>query len=454
MPRNITVTFDDGTSHVYQNAPDNITPADVQARAQKDFGKSVTALDGGNRASQSAPDVPKWGQENPNLYGLYGAGRALLKTGIEAGAQALGAGLGAASPVPGGSLIGSGVGYAGGKKAANALVSAMDTAVGNPTEQDTSSNTGNFLSGAAMQGAGNLLAKGIAAAVPKSVVNKLYSSALKLPTTMPQAERSAAIATGLNEGAVPTESVGSLGKWLGMKGHEQIVGKINELDDAVSNIISNAAQSGDTVSSKQVANGLQSLIDKGKRISKADPTFLDAIQKVRDEFLAGPDSIPVNVAQEMKRHIYKVYQDYYGAPDAIGAYIQGKKAIASGIKQALEEKFPQIGALNMEEGRLLNFLDPFNRAVGRIANRDVVGLGLQVAPMTGEALSGGTGAARMAAAAKILDLPSVKARIAVLLNNAQQTAPNALRQAAGRALPTATIGTSNYLDDQNNSLAQ
>lgn len=52
MPRNITVTFGDGSTHVYQNAPDTITPSDVQARAQQDFGKPVTGIDGGNKQSQ------------------------------------------------------------------------------------------------------------------------------------------------------------------------------------------------------------------------------------------------------------------------------------------------------------------------------------------------------------------------------------------------------------------
>lgn len=47
MPRNITVTLADGTQHVYANAPDNLTPDQVSARAQSDFGQSVTALDGG-----------------------------------------------------------------------------------------------------------------------------------------------------------------------------------------------------------------------------------------------------------------------------------------------------------------------------------------------------------------------------------------------------------------------
>jgi len=53
MARNITVTFDDGTSHVYKNAPDNLTPDMVQARAQQDFGKAVKSLDGGRAAAPS-----------------------------------------------------------------------------------------------------------------------------------------------------------------------------------------------------------------------------------------------------------------------------------------------------------------------------------------------------------------------------------------------------------------
>lgn len=58
MPRNITVTLADGTKHVYQNAPDNITPDQVSARAQKDFGQSVTALDGGKKPAPAPPAKP------------------------------------------------------------------------------------------------------------------------------------------------------------------------------------------------------------------------------------------------------------------------------------------------------------------------------------------------------------------------------------------------------------
>ena len=48
MPRNITITFDDGTTHVYQNAPDDLTPQAVYDRAAQEFtGKKIVNLDGG-----------------------------------------------------------------------------------------------------------------------------------------------------------------------------------------------------------------------------------------------------------------------------------------------------------------------------------------------------------------------------------------------------------------------
>ena len=57
MPRNITITFEDGTSHTYQNAPDNVTPQQVSQRAQSEFGKRVKTLDGG-RAARPVAQAP------------------------------------------------------------------------------------------------------------------------------------------------------------------------------------------------------------------------------------------------------------------------------------------------------------------------------------------------------------------------------------------------------------
>lgn len=57
MPRNITITFDDGTKHVYKNAPDDATPRSVYDRAAKEFsGKKIVNVDGGRSGAAAQPD--------------------------------------------------------------------------------------------------------------------------------------------------------------------------------------------------------------------------------------------------------------------------------------------------------------------------------------------------------------------------------------------------------------
>lgn len=92
MARNVTVTFGDGSTHVYQNAPDDVTPELIQARAEKDFGKTVSALDGGRK--QQEP-VPKTAEEDvKDVLGLSSTsaqrGKNLL-AGMVRGAGSIGA---------------------------------------------------------------------------------------------------------------------------------------------------------------------------------------------------------------------------------------------------------------------------------------------------------------------------------------------------------------------------
>jgi hypothetical protein len=77
MPRDITVTFDDGSNHVYKNAPDDATPEQVAARASQEFGKAVKALDGGKGIS--SPSVSdRLGAVGDAIVGTAkGAGKSL-----------------------------------------------------------------------------------------------------------------------------------------------------------------------------------------------------------------------------------------------------------------------------------------------------------------------------------------------------------------------------------------
>lgn len=88
MPRDITVTFGDGSTHVYKGAPDDVTPDAVQARAEKEFGKSVSALDGGRPTPSAQPRGTVFA-EQPGMLESIGAavGRGVGEIGL--GAQKL-----------------------------------------------------------------------------------------------------------------------------------------------------------------------------------------------------------------------------------------------------------------------------------------------------------------------------------------------------------------------------
>jgi hypothetical protein len=97
MARDITITFADGTTHVYAKTPDSVTPEMVQSRAHKDFGKPVAGIDGGKKteapqAKTSLVDDLKQGAGDLAAGAVRGAGSigATLLTPIDAAARALG----------------------------------------------------------------------------------------------------------------------------------------------------------------------------------------------------------------------------------------------------------------------------------------------------------------------------------------------------------------------------
>lgn len=74
-PRNITVTFADGTSNLYQNVPENVTPDMAQLRAEKDFpDRKVSGIDGGRPPATAAPAAAPPKQKGALDRGLSYAG--------------------------------------------------------------------------------------------------------------------------------------------------------------------------------------------------------------------------------------------------------------------------------------------------------------------------------------------------------------------------------------------
>lgn len=67
MPRNVTITFDNKTSHVYRNVPDNVTPDQIEQRAQKEYPSlRLVSISGGKKAAPPAPSEPTFMQDAGN----------------------------------------------------------------------------------------------------------------------------------------------------------------------------------------------------------------------------------------------------------------------------------------------------------------------------------------------------------------------------------------------------
>lgn len=65
--RNVTITFDDGSNHNYQNVPKSVTPEQIEERASKEFsGKKIKNISGGS-TSTAVDTTPSEGGSNLTL---------------------------------------------------------------------------------------------------------------------------------------------------------------------------------------------------------------------------------------------------------------------------------------------------------------------------------------------------------------------------------------------------
>jgi hypothetical protein len=380
-------------------------------------------------------DVPKWGAENPNLFGLYGAARSLVRPVVETAGAVGGATLGALTPVPGATLAGSGGGYAGSKRVA-------DYILGDQSNNTATGIAGDVALGALLQGAGNVVGKGVGKLIPESWKNGIYLSGMKpslgMRTAMTPAEQKTFAETGRRMGAVPSDTVGAVQSKMGFQGDEQLRGNLDELASQVKGIIQGFDASGKTVKAADVVTRLDDLLAYGDTVAPVDPEFKLAIETVKKELLAGPADIPAGQAQVMKQHIYKTFKNSYNTPKYDEAVVQGKKQVARGLKEELQNLDPTNTLLrdtNAAEGDLITFLNPYERAVSRIARKDFIPLSLSNATSVGGLKT---------AAAKMLDGSAIKTRAAILMS--QPTGPT--REALGNYTPEMAIALKNYLDSR------
>lgn len=120
-------------------------------------------------------------------------------------------------------------------------------------------------------------------------------------------------------------------------------------------------------------------------------------------------------AQAMKEGTYRVLRGKYGEQGS--AAVEAQKALARGLKEEISNQFPEINKLNADESRLLDLQPILERAVNRISNHQLVGIGTPIAGTAVKAVTGSGSAGMVASALKaVLDNPAVKSRLAIAVS--------------------------------------
>jgi hypothetical protein len=251
------------------------------------------------------------------------------------------------------------------------------------------------------------------AAMPARLIGKtgaperMYTSALKPSTRLGMEDRHALVNTGLREG-IPVSETGS----------EKLGAKMDTINAEIKNRISDAALHGDTIDPRAVAS----------RVDQLRPTFanqvnpmsdLDALRASKDEFLNGPGAgpIPVDLAQDIKQGTYRQVKKSYG--QLSNAQTEAQKALARGIKEEIAAKYPEVAGLNATDSGLIRLDGAIDKAVARIQNHQIFGIGTPLAGAGAKAMTGSSGVAMVAGAARgMLDNPMIKSQLAIVLRRA------------------------------------
>jgi len=244
-----------------------------------------------------------------------------------------------------------------------------------------------------------------------SLPQRMYQSALKPSTTLSTGDVGNIVQTGL-ENKIPVSADGAA----------KLDGLISDLSDSVKSQIQGGAKQGVTVDPQAIAQRADQL--KTRFANQVAPnTDLAAIDTTKNEFLQNnPNPIPADLAQTMKQGTYQQLKGRaYGELGT--ATVEAQKALARGIKEELEKQFPEIKSTNAQQGQLINLDDVLQRAVRRIDNHQLFGIGTPIAAGAGGILTGSPIGAAAAGVLKLLvDDPVVKSKLAIALNHAGKTA--------------------------------
>ncbi len=297
----------------------------------------------------------------------------------------------------------------------DSAVAMGKSAMANPA-QAAGNLVGGALLGEGAAGAASAVNKVASPLVGRAVLlgktpAEAYESALKPSTTLSEAQRAAAVQTGLKN-EIPISKGGA----------EKLGDLIDEYNQKIKGVIDSDPTR--PIDPNTVATRADAAKAKFANQVNAQPD-LDAIEASKQQFLkeqgalpqAGIGAPPMNAsdAQAMKQGTYQVLKGKFGEQGS--ASVEAQKALARGLKEEIANQFPEISNLNATESKLLDLQPVLERAVNRISNHQLIGIGTPIAGAAAKAITGSAGVGVVASTLKgVLDNPFVKSKLAISLS--------------------------------------
>ncbi len=217
---------------------------------------------------------------------------------------------------------------------------------------------------------------------------------------------------------------------------ENLLTRKKQIQDA----IDNAGETGKTVKVDDILKRLEDVKQRAIDSFGDNGPALKSIRGFERSLKNHPSVVngemPIALAQQMKVNTYKQLKNAYG--ELKGFEVEAKKAMARGAKEEIVAQIPELADLNAKDSTLINLEKVLFKAVNRIENRDMVGIGVPVKLAAG-AMHGGAGAIA-GLLAGLIDTPAIKANLAI-----------ALHKARGKAVPASEVNT--YIQGIKASLA-
>lgn len=234
---------------------------------------------------------------------------------------------------------------------------------------------------------------------------KMYRSALKPSTTIPAPKVAGMIDTGLTN-KIPVSETGA----------ERIGALVDELNAHIKATID--ADPTRPINKFKVASRLSDTAKKFQ--TQVNPAAdMQAISESGNEFLQSqPGNIAAADAQALKQGTYRQLKGKsYG--ELKSATIEAQKSLARGLKEELNTAFPELKNLNAQESRLFDLEPVLQKALQRMGNHQLVGVGTPAVAGAGALLTKTAKGGIISGILKaVVDDPVVKSRLAIALNKA------------------------------------